>query len=104
MIVVAVLLRSRLPRSRLFGNFMLEPPAGEEAESISRREALVNFHDLLGAQGTTTTQLTPCGKARFDDLLVDVIADGEVIGRGTAIEVVEVRGSRVLVRQVENSG
>ncbi len=101
MIAIAVMLRQRLPRSRLFGHLMLEPPEGEEAEIISRREALVNFHDLLGTRGTTTTQLTPCGKARFDDLLVDVIADGEVIDRGTEIEVVEVRGSRVLVRRVE---
>ena len=51
MIVMAVLLRNRLPRSRLFGNFMLEPPAGEEAETIRRREALVNFHDLVGTRG-----------------------------------------------------
>ena len=101
MIVTAVLLRHRLPRSRLFGNLMLEPPAGEEAETIRRREALVNFHDLVGTRGTTTTQLTPCGKARFGDLLVDVIADGEVVNRGAAIEVVEVRGSRVLVKEVE---
>ena len=102
MIVLAVLLRKRLPRSRLFGNLMLEPPAGEEAEIIRRREALVDFRDLVGTRGTTTTQLTPSGKARFGDLLVDVIADGEVIDRGAAIEVVEVRGSRVLVREVES--
>ena len=97
-IVVAVLLRKRLPRSRLFGNLMLEPPAGEEAEIIRRREALVDFHDLVGTRGTATTQLTPSGKARFGDVLVDVMADGEVIDRGAAIEVVEVRGSRVLVQ------
>jgi membrane-bound ClpP family serine protease len=103
MIVMAVLLRNHLPRSRLFGNFMLEPPAGEEAEIIRRRESLVNFQDLVGTRGTTTTQLTPCGKARFDEQLVDVIADGEVIDRGAEIEVVEVRGSRVLVREVEKS-
>ena len=101
MIVMAVLLRNHLPRSRLLGNFMLEPPAGEEAETIRRREALVNFHDLVGTRGTTTTQLTPGGKARFGELLVDVLADGEVIDRGAAIEVVEVRGNRVLVREVE---
>lgn len=101
MIVMAVLLRNRLPRSRLFGKLMLEPPGGEEAEIIRRREALVNFHDLVGTHGTTTTQLTPSGKARFGDLLVDVIADGEVIDRGATVEVVEVRGSRVLVREVE---
>ena len=81
---------------------MLEPPAGEEAEDIRRREALVDFHELVGTRGTTTTQLTPGGKARFGDLLVDVIADGEVIDRGATIEVVEVRGSRVLVQEVDS--
>ncbi len=101
LIAFAVLMRRRLPRSRLLGHMMLEPPAGDEAEGIRRREALVDFHDLVGTRGTTTTQLTPSGKARFGDLLVDVIADGEVIGRGTAIEVVKVQGSRVLVRAVE---
>ena len=42
----------------------------------------------------------PSGKARFGDQLVDVMADGEMIDRGAAVEIVEVRGSRVLVRQV----
>lgn len=100
MIVVGVILRHRLPRSPLFGNMMLEPPAGEEAETIRRREALVDLDDLRGATGTTTTQLTPGGKARFGDRLVDVMADGEVIDRGRLVEVVDVRGSRVLVKEV----
>lgn len=100
MVVVAVFLRNRLPRSRVFSNLMLEPPAGDEAATIRRRESLVDFHALVGTRGTTTTQLTPCGKARFGEMLVDVIADSEVIDRGAAIEVVEVRGSRVLVREV----
>ncbi len=102
LIVVVFVLRSRLPRSRMFGNMMLEPPAGDEAETIRRRESLVDFHNLVGAKGVTTTQLTPGGKARFGDLLVDVLADGEVIPRGAAIEVVEVRGNRVLVKQAES--
>ncbi|MCE5267422.1 MAG: hypothetical protein LLG00_06010 [Planctomycetaceae bacterium] len=99
-IAFGVLMRHRLPRSRWLGNMMLEPPAGDEAETIRRREALIDLHELEGARGATTTQLTPSGKARFGDLLVDVIADGEVIGRGATIEVVKVQGSRVLVREV----
>lgn len=99
-IAVAVFLRKRLPRSPLLGRMMLEPPAGEEAQEIRRREALIDLHELVGQQGTTTTQLTPGGKARFGDRLVDVMADGEVIGRGATIEVIDVHGSRVLVREV----
>ncbi len=100
LIVIAVLLRRRLPRSRLLGNIMLAPPSGEEAETIRRREMLVQLQDLVGKQGTTTTRLTPGGKARFDDLLVDVLADGEFIPRGATVEVVEVHGNRVLVKEV----
>ena len=48
----------------------------------------------------TTTQLTPSGKARFDDRMVDVITECEVVGRGCEVEVVEVRGNRVFVRPV----
>jgi membrane-bound serine protease (ClpP class) len=100
--MIAVLLRNQLPRARLLGGMMLHPPAGEEAQEIGRREALVDYRELVGSRGTTTTQLTPGGKARFGDRLVDVIADGEVIGRGAAIEVVDVHGNRVLVREVES--
>jgi len=98
MIAVAFFLRKRLPRSPLLNPMMLEPPVGEEAATIRRREALVDYHAMVGARGVTTTQLTPSGKARFGETLVDVIADGEVIDRGAAVEVVDVRGNRVLVR------
>jgi membrane-bound serine protease (ClpP class) len=38
------------------------------------------------------------GKARFGELLVDVTADGFFIAPDTLVEVVEVQGSRVVVR------
>jgi membrane-bound ClpP family serine protease len=99
-LLVAVVLRNRLPHSPLFGRMMLQPPEGNEAAEIGRREALVSLNDLVGQHGTTTTPLMPGGKARFASQLVDVIADGEPIDRGTVIEVVEVHGNRVLVRKV----
>ena len=57
-----------------------------------------SFENLLGTRGTTTTQLTPSGKARFGDQLVDVMADGEMIASGTEVVVREVHGNRILVR------
>ena len=99
-IASAVLLRRWLPRAPIMSQVLLAPPSGEEAETIGHRESLVDFQDLLGARGTTTTQLTPSGKARFGDQLIDVMADSEVIAPGTEIEIVEVHGNRVLVRAV----
>ena len=67
-----------LPHTPLFSHMMLEPPSDAEREVISHRESLVDFEHLLGRHGVATTQLTPSGKARFGNELVDVIADGEV--------------------------
>ncbi len=74
-------------------------PAGEAREA-TRHEALVDYDDLLGSRGVTTTKLTPSGKARFDNRWVDVIADCEALEKNCEVEVVAVRGNRVFVRPV----
>jgi membrane-bound ClpP family serine protease len=101
--VLAMLMQKYLPHSPLFSNMMLEPPSGAELADLAERESLVSLNYLLGMEGTTTTQLTPSGKARFEGKQIDVIADGEVIGRGEAVVVTEVLGNRVVVRSAANA-
>jgi membrane-bound serine protease (ClpP class) len=76
---------------------LLEPPSPTEAESISQRETMLDASNLVGARGTTTTPLVPGGKARFGNRVLDVIAEGELIGRGSEVVIVEVRGNRIVV-------
>lgn len=97
-IVVAMLLRRWFPRAPILGSILLEPPSDAEAQTIRHRESLLDADDMLGAHGTTTTQLVPGGKARFGNRILDVVTEGELIGLGTEVVVVEVRGSRVVVR------
>ena len=80
---------------------MLAPPEGEQLELLQHRESLVELSHLVGRRGTTTTQLTPSGKAMFDGDLVDVISDGELIARATEVHVVQVHGNHVVVKPVE---
>ena len=47
--------------------------------------------------------LRPSGKARFGDLLIDVTADGFFIEPDSLVEVVDVQGPRVIVKQVGSS-
>jgi len=96
----ALMMRRWLPQAPILSHMILAPPEDEERESISRRELLIDLHELVGQQGTTTTLLMPAGKARFGDAVVDVIADGDMIEPGKTVEVVEVRGNRVVVREV----
>ena len=99
--VAAILAHRWIPSTPGLRHVVLLPPEGEEAIDLSRRESVVDLASLLGKRGTTTTPLTPGGKARFDNLLIDVLTEGEAVARGKHIEVVEVHGSRVIVREVQ---
>jgi membrane-bound serine protease (ClpP class) len=100
MVVLSFVLRRYLPNIPVLNKLMLAPPAGEELAEISYRESLAEYSHLVGQRGVTTTPLMPSGRAEFDGELVDVIAQGGAIERGTAVEVVSARGSRVVVREV----
>lgn len=102
-IVTAILIRRFLPHTPVLNRMLLAPPSGEELAELSHRESLANFQHLLGKQGVATTPLMLSGKARIGDALVDVVADGEAIDRGTPVVVVEASGSRVVVRAVQEA-
>lgn len=97
-VVAAVLMRRYLPHAPVLNRMVLAPPTDEELSRITEREALAQLDHLLGVRGTSFTPLVPGGKARFGDQLVDVLTDGEFVDRGCPVEVVEVRGHRVVVR------
>ena len=100
MIAVALVLRRYLPQAPFFNRMLLAPPVDERSAQGAAATSGYDYRHLLGQQGTAATQLTPSGKARFGDELCDVIANGEVINRGAAIEVVLVRGNHVYVQSV----
>lgn len=99
-LLLAAALRSYLPQSTLFRRATLAPL--EEADRIEqdRRESLADYAHLMGHRGVATTDLLPAGRAEIDGEPVDVITDGDVIDRGTEIEVVETHANRVVVRRV----
>ena len=100
LVAAIVMFRRYAHRAPIVRNVMLAPPEGEELDELQQREAIVEWEYLRGKRGTTTTKLTPAGKARFGDQLVDVVSDGELIPPGTDVYVVEVRGNHVLVDRV----
>jgi membrane-bound serine protease (ClpP class) len=97
--VAASIVRRFLPHTPMFNRVYLAPPSGDELTELSQRESLGRFEHLRGATGTCYTPLVPGGKVRFDEELVDVVSEGDFIDRGTTVEVVEVQGTRVVVRQ-----
>lgn len=99
-LVLVLALRRYLPHAPILRDIMLAPPEAEELIEREHREALADFTGIIGHRGTAATNLMPAGKADIEGRLIDVIADGDIIDRGTAVEVVSARGTRVMVRAV----
>lgn len=95
------LMRRLLAESWLLKQLTLAPPG--ENVNLARAEAIVNWDYLDHKRGVTTTQLTPSGKARFGDEIVNVISDGLLVPNNAAVRVVDVRGNHILVEPVEEN-
>jgi membrane-bound serine protease (ClpP class) len=78
------------PESRVARRFISRSAVGELG---------VEKPELLNRTGVTLTRLRPSGVANIDGQRVDVVSEGGLIERGTAIKVVAVEGSRIVVRE-----
>ena len=88
---LAFAVRKLLPSTPLLRDVLLEPP-------VDADPAAAHLADLLGASGVTTTRLAPAGKARIGGTVIDVTSDGLLVEPGMGVQVVEIRGGRVIVQ------
>ena len=89
----------------LFAKFFAKTRLGKQlvlqtATDASSGYVTAQSSDLVGKRGQATTPLRPAGIAEIDGKRIDVVSVGELIERGTSIEVVRVDGNRVVVRAV----
>jgi len=84
------------PPSEEVAGPILDPAlAGEEALSIGEQDPA-----LISKQGVSFSTLRPAGRARIEGQLIDVVSEGDFIEPGTAVEVIEVSGNKVVVRAI----
>ena len=58
---------------------------------------------LLGKQGRTTSVLRPAGIGDFDGVRLNVVTEGNFIERDRPIEIVNVEGTRIVVREKQSA-
>jgi membrane-bound ClpP family serine protease len=100
-ILLAVLLVSYLPHIPYLNRLILKPKAdevltGDELPEAVRPETAA----LLGALGVAATPLRPAGKVKFGDEYIDVVAEGSYVEPGARVQVVEIEGNRIVVKEV----
>ena len=85
--------RGRLSRSKI----ILKERESNEAGYRSAEDMQV----FLGKEGETTTVCRPTGMAEFDGVKLNVVSEGEFLPAGTRIRIVQVEGSRIVVRVIK---
>lgn len=99
-VFAAVALARYLPNIPYANRLVLAPP-GERGEEAATESPEASPHAaLLGAIGVAATTLRPAGMARFGDNFVDVIAEGTYVPPGNRVQVIEVEGYRIVVKEV----
>ncbi len=104
-VLLAWMLTRYLPKMKFLNGLILVP---KEAKSCKIRQvksssiAGKNVSVKVGDIGEVTSILRPAGKAKFADAIVDVIAHAEFLGKCTKIEVIEIHGNRVIVKEIIN--
>lgn len=85
-----------------YANRLVLTPPGEKAAGFDDAAALAQQETLalLGAIGTAATVLRPAGMARFGDAFVDVVTEGGYVPAGARVQVVEIEGNRIVVKEV----
>jgi membrane-bound ClpP family serine protease len=99
--VLAFLLSRYLPKIPYANRLMLVPPEDRpEVEELPPLPGVEVAVSLLGQVGSATSMLRPAGTAKFGDRFIDVVTEGDYIPSGTPIQVVEVEGTRIVVKRV----
>jgi membrane-bound serine protease (ClpP class) len=62
-----------------------------------------DWKDLVGKKGMTLTPLRPAGWVEVDGEKYDVVSEGGMIPAKTAVKVIHVEGSRIVVRRIDTT-
>lgn len=99
-LVSAFVIAIYLPSIPYANRLVLNPPGEGEHEGTSAAPDASPYASLLGAIGMAETTLRPAGKARFGDDFLDVIAEGDYINPGSRVQVIEIEGTRIVVKEI----
>lgn len=97
-VLAVVALFTLLPRVP-FARGIVLAAGGPEKASAARTAPEIS--SMVGARGVTLTPLRPAGTAWVKDQRIDVVTEGEYVGPGVVVDVIQHEGNRIVVRPIE---
>jgi membrane-bound serine protease (ClpP class) len=100
--VCAWLLSKYLPKIPFLGGLILVPDTSNVnvIMPVNMTKPVESELDNLniGDIGEVVSTLRPTGKVKFGDAIVDVVAEGDFVNKGTKVEITGIYGNRVIVK------
>jgi membrane-bound serine protease (ClpP class) len=87
------------PKTPLGKRFVLSGP--EQDATVASMPVNLELEQLRGRHGRTISALRPAGVTEFDGRRVDTMSEGPLIEPGQWVRCIDVKASRVIVRQIE---
>ena len=89
-----------LNSSKKNANVLDELVLDERHQNRDGYTSVIDKSKFLGAVGVCVTDLRPAGTVMIDGEPVDVVSEGGFVKQGSSVKVINVDGSRVMVRQI----
>lgn len=100
--VAAAWLFSRfMPKMAFLSGLTLDPSGSAQMQTAKGETPGSKAGLRAGDQGRIETTLRPAGTARFSGRLYDVVCQAEFIEKGKAVEVVDISGNRIVVKEIQ---
>ena len=97
MIVAALFFFRRLPTMKAAQWMILKQSTSDEEGFVSTP---TEFKDFMGKEGVAKSDLRPSGIADFEGRRMDVQTSGDFVKAGTKIQVINIDGTRLLVKEI----
>lgn len=95
---VLVIAYKLFPKTKFGKGIMLNPPERQAGDAIPDTDKLKG---LLGKEGSVLTALRPVGMCDFSGLRVECVSESGYIDKGKMVKVIDVKGTQLTVRVVE---
>ena len=99
--VMLVIGLRKMPRTR-WGRRLI--PDGPTEEEVTGTGVPAGLEALVGKAGRTMTMCRPAGTAEIDGRRYDVVSEGVTIPVDKSVQVVDVEGNRIVVRETDAGG
>lgn len=97
-VIVVLYLSNR--NSKKAASMLEELVLDERQQNRDGYTSVIDKSKFLGAVGVCVTDLRPAGTITVEGEPLDVVAEGNFVKAGARVKVINVDGSRVLVRQI----